>query len=104
MELGRDLDIGGQVKYAVELSHALANMSGVCRVDLLTRQISCPEVDWSYGERTAMLSLGAGDADPGEAGESSGAYIIRIPFGPTNKYLQRSSCGLTSRSSLLTEL
>ncbi|KAK4776255.1 hypothetical protein SAY86_004943 [Trapa natans] len=89
MELGRDSDTGGQVKYVVELSRALANMPGVYRVDLLTRQISCPEVDWSYGEPTEMLSLGAGDADPGEAGESSGAYIIRIPFGPTNKYLQK---------------
>lgn len=77
------------MKYVVELSRALAKMPGVYRVDLLTRQITCPEVDWSYGEPTEMLSLGAGDADPGEAGESSGAYIIRIPFGPTNKYLRK---------------
>lgn len=73
----------------MELSRALAKMPGVYRVDLLTRQITCPEVDWSYGEPTEMLTLGAGDADPGEAGESSGAYIIRIPFGPTNKYLRK---------------
>jgi sucrose-phosphate synthase len=40
MELGRDSDTGGQVKYVVELARALANTEGVHRVDLLTRQLS----------------------------------------------------------------
>ncbi|XP_010522392.1 PREDICTED: probable sucrose-phosphate synthase 3 isoform X2 [Tarenaya hassleriana] len=90
MELGRDSDTGGQVKYVVELARALAKMPGVYRVDLFTRQICSPEVDWSYAEPTEMLTAGAvedGDAD--EAGESSGAYIIRIPFGPRDKYLRK---------------
>ncbi|KDP39346.1 hypothetical protein JCGZ_01103 [Jatropha curcas] len=87
MELGRDSDTGGQVKYVVELARALARMPGVYRVDLFTRQISCPEVDWSYGEPTEMLT--AGPEDDGEAGESSGAYIVRIPFGPRDKYLRK---------------
>ncbi|KAI7984736.1 putative sucrose-phosphate synthase 1 [Camellia lanceoleosa] len=52
MELGRDSDTGGQVKYVVELTRALGSMPGVYRVDLLTRQVSSPEVDWSYGEPT----------------------------------------------------
>ncbi|KAL0358527.1 UNVERIFIED_CONTAM: putative sucrose-phosphate synthase 2 [Sesamum angustifolium] len=73
MELGRDSDTGGQIKYVVELARALAKMPGVYRVDLFTRQVSSPEVDWSYGEPTEMLSTGADDAD---LGESSGAYIV----------------------------
>ncbi|XP_022761874.1 probable sucrose-phosphate synthase 3 [Durio zibethinus] len=88
MELGRDSDTGGQVKYVVELSRALAKVSGVYRVDLFTRQISSPEVDWSYGEPTEMLTLADEDGD-GNDGESSGAYIIRIPFGPREKYLRK---------------
>ncbi|XP_076892443.1 putative sucrose-phosphate synthase 1 [Bidens hawaiensis] len=89
MELGRDSDTGGQVKYVVELARALASMPGVYRVDLLTRQVACPEVDWSYGEPTEMLSPHNSDAMPDEVGESSGAYIIRIPFGPKDKYIPK---------------
>ncbi|KAI8524426.1 hypothetical protein RHMOL_Rhmol13G0149400 [Rhododendron molle] len=87
MELGRDSDTGGQIKYVVELARALARMPGVYRVDLFTRQISSPEVDWSYGEPTEMITAGAEDAE--DVGESSGAYIIRIPFGPRDKYLRK---------------
>ncbi|KAJ7980527.1 Sucrose phosphate synthase [Quillaja saponaria] len=89
MELGRDSDTGGQVKYVVELSRALARMPGVYRVDLFTRQISSPEIDWSYGEPTEMLTGGPEDGDGNDVGESSGAYIIRIPFGPRDKYLRK---------------
>ncbi|XXG50311.1 hypothetical protein AAC387_Pa02g4346 [Persea americana] len=89
MELGRDSDTGGQVKYVVELARALAMMPGVYRVDLFTRQVSSPEVDWSYGEPTEMLTSGSYDADGNDVGESSGAYIIRIPFGPRDKYLRK---------------
>ncbi|PIA35968.1 hypothetical protein AQUCO_03400099v1 [Aquilegia coerulea] len=89
MELGRDSDTGGQIKYVVELARALAMMPGVYRVDLFTRQISSPEVDWSYGEPTEMLSSGSDFNDGNEVGESSGAYIIRIPFGPRDKYLHK---------------
>ncbi|KAB1213658.1 putative sucrose-phosphate synthase 2 [Morella rubra] len=89
MELGRDSDTGGQVKYVVELSRALARMPGVYRVDLFTRQISSPDVDWSYGEPTEMLTAGPEDGDGNDVGESSGAYIIRIPFGPRDNYLRK---------------
>lgn len=85
MELGRDSDTGGQVKYVVELARALSMMQEVYRVDLLTRQICSPEVDWSYGEPTEMLT--EGDADG--SGESSGAYIVRIPCGPRDKYVAK---------------
>lgn len=70
-----------QVKYVVEFARALALMPEVYRVDLLTRQICSPDVDWSYGEPTEMLGMGSYD-DSEEAGESSGAYIVRIPCGP----------------------
>ncbi|KAI3524411.1 hypothetical protein L1887_03066 [Cichorium endivia] len=91
MELGRDSDTGGQVKYVVELARALASMPGVYRVDLLTRQVASPEVDWSYGEPTEMLSPHNSDGLTDEIGESSGAYIIRIPFGPKDKYIPKES-------------
>ncbi|KAK4391571.1 putative sucrose-phosphate synthase 1 [Sesamum angolense] len=77
MELGRDSDTGGQV------------MPGVYRVDLLTRQVSSPEVDWSYGEPTEMLPPRDSEGLMDEMGESSGAYIIRIPFGPKDKYIPK---------------
>ncbi|PSS08427.1 Sucrose-phosphate synthase like [Actinidia chinensis var. chinensis] len=89
MELGRDSDTGGQVKYVVELARALGSMPGVYRVDLLTRQVSSPEVDWSYGEPTEMLPPRNSDGLMDEMGESSGAYIIRIPFGPRDKYVPK---------------
>ncbi|KAJ9167224.1 hypothetical protein P3X46_021890 [Hevea brasiliensis] len=85
MELGRDSDTGGQVKYVVELARALANTKGVYRVDLLTRQISSPDVDSSYGEPIEMLSC------PPDGSGSCGAYIVRIPCGPRNKYIPKES-------------
>lgn len=84
MELGRDSDTGGQVKYVVELARALADMKGVHRVDLLTRQIVCPEVDSSYGEPIEMLSCPSGFGN-------GGAYIIRLPCGPHDKYVVKES-------------
>ncbi|XP_048133526.1 probable sucrose-phosphate synthase 1 isoform X2 [Rhodamnia argentea] len=77
------------VKYVVELARALGSMPGVYRVDLLTRQISAPDVHWSYGEPTEMLSPRNSEFSPQETGESSGAYIIRIPFGPRDKYVPK---------------
>lgn len=67
------------MKYVVELARALANMKGVYRVDLLTRQITSPEVDSSYGEPIEMLSY------PTDGFGCCGAYIIRIPCGTRDK-------------------
>ncbi|CAG7879143.1 unnamed protein product [Brassica rapa] len=89
MELGRDSDTGGQVKYVVELARALASMPGVYRVDLLTRQVTAPDVDSSYSEPTEMLNPLDTDSTEQEHGESSGAYIVRIPFGPKDKYVPK---------------
>lgn len=91
MELGRDSDTGGQVKYVVELARALAATGGVRRVDLLTRQISCPDVDWTYGEPVEMLArLSSCDGDDDGGGES-GAYIVRLPCGPRDQYIPKES-------------
>lgn len=77
----------------VELARALAMMPEVYRVDLLTRQICSPDVDWSYGEPTEMLSMGSYEDAEDEVGESSGAYIVRIPCGP--RYFNLSSGHVT---------
>ncbi|KAK9167805.1 hypothetical protein Scep_002996 [Stephania cephalantha] len=91
MELGRDSDTGGQVKYVVELARALARTKGVYRVDLLTRQISSVDVDSSYGEPVEMLSSPSDAADNQADGESCGAYIIRLPCGPRERYIPKES-------------
>lgn len=64
-------------------------MPGVYRVDLLTRQVSSPDVDWSYGEPTEMLTLRDSEDFEDEVGESRGAYIVRVPFGPKDKYIPK---------------
>ncbi|BBN04205.1 sucrose-phosphate synthase [Marchantia polymorpha subsp. ruderalis] len=89
MELGRDSDTGGQVKYVVELARALALMPEVYRVDLLTRQICDPAVDYEYGDPTEMLTVRSYDDEVTESGESCGAYIVRIPCGPKEKYIRK---------------
>ncbi|KAL0333988.1 UNVERIFIED_CONTAM: putative sucrose-phosphate synthase 1 [Sesamum angustifolium] len=115
MELGRDSDTGGQLLDSFydfslvyrndffhvllsicELARALGSMPGVYRVDLLTRQVSSPEVDWSYGEPTEMLPPRDSEGLMNEMGESSGAYIIRIPFGPKINIFQKNYYGRTS--------
>ncbi|XP_073003587.1 probable sucrose-phosphate synthase 5 isoform X2 [Typha latifolia] len=94
MELGRDSDTGGQVKYVVELARALAATKGIYRVDLLTRQISSPDVDWTYGEPVEMLTRPS-DFDPSRDGsgddDGCGAYIIRLPCGPRDRYIPKES-------------
>jgi sucrose-phosphate synthase len=76
------------VKYVVELARALAATAGVHRVDLLTRQISCPDVDWTYGEPVEMITR---HADDGDSDGGGGAYIVRLPCGPRDKYLPKES-------------
>ncbi|RMF75457.1 MAG: HAD-IIB family hydrolase [Acidobacteria bacterium] len=76
MELGRDADTGGQVKYVVELARALAADPRVGRVDLLTRKIEDPKVDASYAEPLEPLS--------------DRAFIVRLPFGP-KRYLRKET-------------
>ena len=48
MELGRDADTGGQVKYVIELAKALGEMAEIRRLDLVTRLISDKSVSDDY--------------------------------------------------------
>jgi hypothetical protein len=80
------------VKYVVELARALAMMPGVYRVDLFTRQVSSPDVDWSYGEPTEMLTSGSNFGEG--MGESAGAYRV----GQGTSISRKRHCGLTSKS------
>lgn len=74
LELGRDADTGGQSKYVVELTRALAAHPRVKRVDLLTRLVDDPKVNKDY----------ARDKEP----LADNAFIIRIPCGP-RRYLRK---------------
>jgi sucrose-phosphate synthase len=74
IELGRDADTGGQVKYVVELARALAEHPDVDRVDLITRQVIDPRVDGDYTEPLEELA--------------PGAFIVRLPCGP-RRYLRK---------------
>ncbi len=74
MELGRDADTGGQVKYVVELARALGKRPEINRVDLITRSVLDSKLDASYGKTIEKI------------GEK--ASIIRVPFGP-NRYLRK---------------
>jgi len=106
MELGRDPDTGGQVKYVVELARALAAHPAVHRVDLLTRLVADPAVAPSYSVPAECIAPpkpthrgagggadGGGDAAPpplqAPGPASGGAYIIRLPCGPPSKYLRK---------------
>eukprot|EP00884_Botryococcus_braunii_P004374 jgi/Botrbrau1/13938/Bobra.0193s0005.1 len=82
MELGKDPDTGGQVKYVVELARALACHPAVFRVDLLTRLIDDPKVDKSYAVPEECLLPAGSDGGMG------GAYIVRLPCGP-REYIRK---------------
>jgi sucrose-phosphate synthase len=75
MELGRDADTGGQVKYVVELARALAQQPGVAAVDLFTRLVASPDVDADYGEEIEPLG--------------GNARIVRIVAGPPEEYISK---------------
>ncbi len=74
LELGRDADTGGQIKYVVELVRKLAQDKRIDRVDLLTRMVIDPKVDTIYSQAEEKLD--------------SKAWIIRIPCGP-RRYLRK---------------
>ncbi|MBU2646941.1 HAD-IIB family hydrolase [bacterium] len=68
LELGRDADTGGQTKYVLELTKALARRPEVERVDLMTRRIIDEAVSDDYGQMIEPLS--------------DNARIVRIECGP----------------------
>ncbi|HUU84504.1 MAG TPA: HAD-IIB family hydrolase [Phycisphaerae bacterium] len=76
MELGRDVDTGGQTTYVVELARALIQHPAVSQVDLVTRLVVDPRVDAGYAEPVEELA--------------PGARIVRIRCGP-DRYLPKES-------------
>ena len=48
MELGRDADTGGQIKYVIELGNALSEHNEIRQVDLFTRLITDKVVSEDY--------------------------------------------------------
>ncbi|HKJ31746.1 MAG TPA: glycosyltransferase, partial [Balneolales bacterium] len=50
MELGRDADTGGQIKYVVELANALSQREEVRQVELFTRLVSDKAVSKDYAK------------------------------------------------------
>ena len=50
MELGRDADTGGQVKYVIELCNQLSRRDDVAQVDLFTRLIQDKRVSADYAQ------------------------------------------------------
>ncbi|MGF1452808.1 MAG: HAD-IIB family hydrolase [Opitutales bacterium] len=76
MELGRDSDTGGQVKYVVDLARALSKLPQVRRIELMTRQVIDDRVSEDYAQLEEPLT--------------DKARIVRIPFGP-KRYLYKES-------------
>lgn len=74
IELGRDADTGGQVKYVIELAKALSERDDIGKVELFTRKIKDKNVDEIYGSELEEIN--------------DKASIVRIECGP-EKYLRK---------------
>src|SRR5690606_37610540 len=67
IEMGRDADTGGQVRYVVELARQLAALPEVEQVDLFTRRLRDKRVSDDYGREIEELA--------------PGCRIVRLPCG-----------------------
>lgn len=56
MELGRDADTGGQIKYVIELANALSQRNDVRQVELFTRLISDKVVSRDYAKPVEQVN------------------------------------------------
>ena len=56
LELGRDVDTGGQTRYVVELARALGDHPDIARVDLLTRRVHDSALSADYARKEETLS------------------------------------------------
>jgi len=74
LELGRDVDTGGQTKYVVDLVQALAQHKNVSQVDLLTRRLVGENISDDYAQPIERIN--------------DKARIIRID-ADTNEYLAK---------------
>ena len=68
MELGRDADTGGQIKYVVELARTLGEHKDVDHVDLLTRRIIDSDISKDYAQVYEPIS--------------NKVQIVRLDAGP----------------------
>eukprot|EP00127_Corallochytrium_limacisporum_P003225 Clim_evm74s147 gene=Clim_evmTU74s147 len=75
IELGKDEDTGGQVRYVVDLAEALSKQEGVRKVDLLTRKITDPRVDEEYGKEITEIN--------------DKFRIVRVGCGPEEEYIRK---------------
>ena len=56
MELGRDADTGGQIKYVIELGKSLSQRDAVGRIDLFTRLLSDKRVSDDYARPIEIVN------------------------------------------------
>ena len=56
LEMGRDADTGGQVKYVMELGHHLSQREDIRRVDLFTRLIVDKQVSSDYSDPVEIVN------------------------------------------------
>lgn len=56
MELGRDADTGGQVKYVIELCHHLSRQKEIGQVDLFTRLVADKRVSEDYAQPVEVVN------------------------------------------------
>jgi sucrose-phosphate synthase len=56
MQLGHDADTGGQIKYVVELAHALSQSENVERVELFTRFIHDKSISEDYAQPVEQVN------------------------------------------------
>jgi sucrose-phosphate synthase len=56
MQLGHDADTGGQIKYVVELGHALSRLKNVRRIELFTRLIHDKAVSEDYAQAVEQVN------------------------------------------------
>jgi len=76
VELGRDADTGGQIKYVLEMAAELGRLPGVSKVELMTRQIFDSRVSDDYSQLEEPIT--------------DNAKIVRLPFGP-KRYLRKEA-------------
>lgn len=76
VELGRDADTGGQIKYVLELADELSRRDDVSSVELITRQIFDDRIGPDYAQVIEPLN--------------DKAKIVRVPFGP-KRYLRKEA-------------
>jgi sucrose-phosphate synthase len=56
LEMGRDADTGGQIKYVLELCRTLSELEGIRQVDLFTRWISDKSVSSDYARPVEIVT------------------------------------------------